>query len=425
MEFLRPPRGWNSYDCYGSTVTEDEVLANAAFVRDHLLDYGWEYIVVDYCWSHPHPPACANPHQAPDNQPLLCIDSNHRLQPAPARFPSSAGGYGFKPLADKIHAMGLKFGIHVMRGIPRQATYPGYPAEDTRIDPNQIADEDSTCSWLNHMYGLKPSSESQRYYDDLLNLYASWEVDFLKIDDMCCPYHEWEVEAVDLARQRTGRDIVLSLSPGPCPLDRAEHVARHANMWRVCADLWDSWPKILRCFDLCAEWAPHRQQGHWPDADMLPLGRLSKRGPVGAEHDSYLSLVEQRTMMTLWTIFGSPLFMGGHLPETNASTLNLLQNRAVLKVQEKTSGGRQLMNDSGSVAWKAGAHDGSVYLALFNLTDSPKEVSLDREKIGLKEGSFNTRELWKDTYKEGRDTLSAELPAHGSALFHLTQAGAI
>jgi hypothetical protein len=109
-----PPMGWNSWDAYGTTVTENEVKANADTMAAVLKPYGWQYIVIDIQWYEPN----AKAHGYRPNAQLV-MDPNGRLIPALNRFPSSANGNGFRPLADYVHSKGLKFGIHILRGIPR------------------------------------------------------------------------------------------------------------------------------------------------------------------------------------------------------------------------------------------------------------------------------------------------------------------
>src|ERR1700710_646934 len=156
-----PPMGWNSYNCYGSAVHEDEVKANAGYVAANLKQYGWQYIVVDFLWSYDNPPGSniGNPFQLrlQDGSyvPWLTMDKWGRLTPQPNKFPSAFGGNGFKPLADYVHAQGLKFGIHVMRGIQRQAVWAKSPIKGTNgITADMVADTNSKCPWMNHMYGL-------------------------------------------------------------------------------------------------------------------------------------------------------------------------------------------------------------------------------------------------------------------------------
>ena len=110
------PMGWNSWDCWGAAVTEEIVRANAEYMASHLREFGWEYIVVDIQWYEPGAASHAY-HPFAD----LKMDEYSRLLPAVNRFPSAADGKGFAPLAEYVHGLGLKFGIHIMRGIPRQA----------------------------------------------------------------------------------------------------------------------------------------------------------------------------------------------------------------------------------------------------------------------------------------------------------------
>ena len=277
LEFLKwapkPPMGWNSWDCYGTTVTEEQYKANVEYMAEKLKPFGWQYAVVDIQWYEPNAKGF-------DYNPaaILTMDGFGRLQPAVNRFPSSKDGKGFKALADYVHKKGLKFGIHLMRGIPRQAVDKDLPIFGTKIKASEIADKDSICSWNPDMYGVdmtKPGA--QAYYDSVFQLIASWGVDFVKVDDISRPYHQNEAEILGIRRaiDKTKRPIVLSLSPGETALDAAAHVTTHANMWRISDDFWDSWPALLEQFTRLHNWNRFRTPGAYPDADMLPLGTLA------------------------------------------------------------------------------------------------------------------------------------------------------
>jgi alpha-galactosidase len=356
-----PPMGWNSWDCYGTTVTEAQTKANAGFMAAKLKAHGWQYVVVDIQWFQ----ANASGHgYAPDAK--LVMDEFSRLLPAPEKFPSAADGAGFKPLADYVHSLGLKFGIHAMRGIPRQAVKQNTAILGSDKRAADIADTSSVCSWHPDMYGVdvrRPGG--QEYYDSLLALYAGWGVDFLKVDDISRPYDEvqkLEIEAIRRAITKTGRPIVLSLSPGDTPLDRSAHVADHANMWRISDDFWDNWASLRSQFKRLHDWTPHRRPGAWPDADMLPLGAVKFGRPTLFSRD------EQFTLMTLWSIARSPLMHGGDLTKTDDFTLSLLTNDEVLAVNKRSENNRQLFRTADSlIAWVADV-PGSAdkYVALFN-----------------------------------------------------------
>lgn len=413
----RPPLGWNSWDCYGTTVTEAEVLANAEHMAQHLLPFGWDTVVVDIDWSDP----TARSHGYNDEAPLH-LDDAGRLMPDPERFPSSAGGAGFGPLAEKIHALGLRFGIHVMRGIPRRATAAGAvvagpgtgagagvdPASrdeavagvgttpDAPTTAREIADPTNRCGWNPHMDGLRHEHPgAQAYYDSVVALYASWGVDFIKADDMLWPYQATDIEAFSRAIERSGRAIELSLSPGrDLSLTRLDHLREHATMWRICDDLWDVWEDVEANFARFARWAPVAGEHGWPDGDMLPLGRIGIRAERGEPRDSRLTAAERVTLMTLWVVARSPLMIGGDLPTSSPETISLFTNADVLALLE-SRGSREVFREGDLVLWTADDTDGAGWVAAFNLGSSPLEVALDAGDVGVPaDGSTRVRELW-------------------------------
>jgi len=206
-----PPMGWNSWDAYGTTIKESEVKANADAMASVLKKDGWQYIVVDIQWYEPN----AQAHGYRPNAELA-MDRYGRLIPAANRFPSSANGQGFKPLADYIHSKGLKFGIHILRGIPRQAVAQNVPILNSNVHAADIADKQNLCQWNTDMYGVDMSKPgAQAYYDSIVAQYAKWGVDFIKADDMSRPYHKAEIEALHRAIVKSGRPIVLSLPRVP------------------------------------------------------------------------------------------------------------------------------------------------------------------------------------------------------------------
>ena len=360
---LRPPMGWNSWDNFATTVTEAQTKAQADFMAAKLKPFGWEYIVVDIQWYEPG----ARDHGYRKDA-VLVMDGYGRLQPAPNRFPSAADGSGFKALAAYVHGLGLKFGLHLMRGIPRQAVEKNLPVYGTAWHAQDIADRTSICPWNPDMYGVdltKPGA--QDYYDSVFALFAAWGVDYVKVDDIARPYfdHVREIEAIRAAIDRTGRPIVLSLSPGETSLAAAEHVKLHANLWRISDDFWDRWLALREQFGRLEQWNPHRTAGAWPDADMLPLGVL-----VLGSRTTRFTPDEQRTVLSLWSIARSPLMHGGDLTRTDDFTLSLLTNPEVIAVNQDSRNNRPVFNRDGLIAWTAdvpGSPD--KYLAVFNARD--------------------------------------------------------
>lgn len=355
-----PPLGWNSWDCFGTTLNEAQARAQAEAQAEHLLPAGWKYFTVDIQWYEPH----SQGHDYKEGA-LLTMDGYSRLLPATNKFPSAANGAGFKPLADFIHAKGLKFGIHIMRGVPRQAVRQNAPIRNTPAHAADIANTNSTCPWNPDMFGVDMKQPgAQDYYDSLFELYASWGVDFVKCDDISRAYdnvQKAEIEAIREAIAKTGRPMVLSLSPGDTPLERGEHVRQHANMWRISDDFWDRWEPLRGMFGRLDKWTQYRAPGAWPDADMLPFGIIEFKHPTHFTKD------EQRLCMTLWCIARSPLILGGDMTKLDEFTRNLLTNPEVLAVNQASTGNRQLSRKDDLIVWTAEVPDSPErYVAFFN-----------------------------------------------------------
>lgn len=361
-----PPMGWNSWDCYGAGVWESNVLANADYMARHLKSHGWEVITIDIQWYEPLAHTTEYRKGA-----ILEMDANGRLLPAANRFPLTKDSRSFKPIADSLHAQGLKFGLHLLRGIPRQAVNQNVPVLGSSVRAAAIANTNSVCFWNSDMFGVDMSKPgAQEYYDSVFALMASWDLDFVKVDDLSAPYHKPEIEAIRKAIDKTGRPIVFSTSPGGTPVIQGEHVAAHANLWRISGDFWDDWGALYAQFQRLKDWTPFRGPGHWPDADMLPLGNL--RAWQEKDAWTHFSHDEQYTLLTLWSIARSPLILGGNLPQNDAFTLSLLTNDEVIAVNQASANNRQVFNISNLVAWAAevvGSKD--KYLALFNTSPPP------------------------------------------------------
>jgi len=414
-----PPMGWNSWDCYGPTVEEHEVKANADYMAKELKKYGWEYIVVDIRWF------VENDKAGGYNQtdPRYVIDQYGRYLPAVNRFPSAKDGQGFKPLADYIHKKGLKFGIHIMRGIPKKAVEEKMPIKGANgVTADQIYTTALQCEWLKDNYTIvadKPGA--QEYYDSIFELYAQWGVDFIKIDDLSRPYHEGEINLIRNAIDKCGRTIVLSTSPGETPITAASHVKEHANMWRMVDDVWDTWPHITHLMDVAQKWYPHIAPGTWPDCDMIPLGRISVRGERGNDRMTRLTKDEQYTLITFFNIFKSPLFFGGDLPSNDAFTLSLLTNKEVVKMHKESTDVKQLFQQDEKIAVTSkNPKDGSIYLALINISDTDSQkVSVNLSDLGIA-GFVSGSNMWTgEKLNLSTKEVSATLKPHSSVLYKL------
>lgn len=430
---VTPPMGWNSYDYYNTAVTEDEVRANAQFMAEHLKKYGWEYIVVDIEWYSNDAGTKPQFQYIPFGDDEM--DAYGRLIPSPNRFPSAKDGKGFKPLADYVHSLGLKFGIHIMRGIPREAAHRHCPVLGCDATADMVADPSSICGWNPDMYGVRATEAGQAYYDSIISMYADWGVDFIKCDDICdswmyreIPFSGWEeTRMIHRAIEKTGRPIVLSLSPGPAHVDRAWEYSKYANMWRITDDFWDEWKPLKEMFRRCENWQDHVKEGCFPDCDMLPVGLIG--GGFGNERKSRLSYEEQKTMLTLWCMFRSPLMIGADMSRMDEKTLALLTNEEVLALLDKNCSGRQVYRCEDAAVWcSRNQESGDAYVALFNLSDEARSVAVSVDElcqtlaIAKPDGDVCLYELWDKADRSiSGEAIAEEVPAHGVKVYRIRQ----
>lgn len=411
------PMGWNSWDCYGAAVTESDVRRNADYMAANLKKFGWEYVVVDIQWSSAE---ADNNEYHPFSE--LTMDEYGRLMPAENRFPSAAGGKGFKPLADYVHSLGLKFGIHIMRGIPRQAVTRDCKILGTDTTARKIAKTNSICAWNTDMYGVNPEKPGAReYYDSLFKLYAEWGVDFIKCDDICreLPHEEAELIMLSDSLKSCGREMVLSLSPGPALLEKAELYKQTADMWRITDDFWDDWKLLYAMFERAEKWSIHAGNGHWPDADMLPVGAL--RQCYNPDDWTKFTKDEQITMLSLWSIMRSPLMIGGEMSKNDAFTLELLTNPKILEMHRNARHSHQVwrrnVNGHETVLWTAASSEGGTYVAVFNLSEECVSVEISADDLELREAPDMT-ELWTNSRIKGGESVVADVKPHGSGVLY-------
>jgi alpha-galactosidase len=414
-----PPMGWNSWDSFGPTVRENEVKGNADAMAAKLSKFGWQYVIVDIEWFQPN----ARSHGYIPRG-AVTMDAYGRFVPSPNRFPSAANGAGFKPLADYVHSKGLKFGIHIMRGIPREAVDKNLPIFGTSFHAADVADKVNVAKWagMEDTYGVDMSKPGgQAYYDSIAKLYASWGVDFVKADDMSSPYRGPEIHALSVALKHSKRAIVLSLSPGPAPVDQYADLKANAQMWRISNDFWDRWLDVKNQFDLMKNWQGKVHRGGWPDADMLPLGHIGIRAERGNDRPSLLTHDEQYTLMSMWAIFRSPLMFGGDIGSSDEFTIGILTNPEVLKINQHSENGREVYREGDIISWTADVPGApSKYVSVSNIGDSEKSVHLTWDAIGIKAKRAGVRDLWmhKELGRSGALTMS--LRPHATALLKVT-----
>ncbi|KAL1289945.1 hypothetical protein HN51_058315 [Arachis hypogaea] len=350
-----PPRGWNSYDSFCWTVSEQEFLQNAEIVSRTLHDHGYEYAVVDYLWYRRKVNGAGH-----DSLGFDVIDEWGRVIPDPGRWPSSLGGKGFIEVANKVHSMGLKFGIHVMRGISTQAVNANTAILDTATGgayqesgrvwgAKDIAIPARACAWMPHGFMSVNTSlgAGKAFLRSLYEQYASWGVDFVKHD---CVFGDdldlSEISYVSEVLRKLDRSIVYSLSPGTSVTPAmAKDVIGLVNMYRITGDDWDTWWDVKCHFNVTRDFATANLIGatglngkSWPDLDMLPFGWLTDPGVNEGPHRyCRLNLEEQKTQITLWAIAKSPLMYGGDLRKIDPTTYGLITNPTLLEINSFSS----------------------------------------------------------------------------------------
>lgn len=422
---LKPPMGWNSWDCFGWAVTEAEVRANAEYMAKHLKHLGYEYIVIDQGWFADSIASDfeAFVHETIPVKPHYTLDESGRLWPDPVKYPSARKGSGLKPLADYVHSLGLKFGVHLLRGIPWQAAERHLKIKGTNIDAATISQPDKGCEWYDGFSGVDMSKAGgQEYYNSVFKLFAEWGIDFVKVDDLV---NVPEFEGISKALRSCGRPMFLSVVPDNIPIDMLKKGSHMAI--RTESDFWDVWEMLKKVFPVANKAAIEKgnEPGYWSDLDMLPIGkigiRISYKGPD--PRISNFTKDELYTLLSLRYIVRTPLIIGGNLPETDPTTLELLTNSEALEVDRNSTNNRQIKFKNAVIIWAADIPASEdKYLAFFNQWESkvPVNIKVTWKQLGLDGKSYKVRDLWakKDlgTYTDG---FSAPIRAHGAGLYKI------
>jgi alpha-galactosidase len=425
--------GWNSWDAYGFTIDEAQFRANVQVLAG-MKQYGWQYAVIDEGWY------MQDPFGANTVAQKFLYDQNGLLVPVVARFPSSANNAGFKPLADWVHSLGLKFGIHILRGIPKQVVDDNSPIAGSSFHAIDAADKESTCPWSDANYGVLDNAAGQAYYDSMLKRYADWGLDFIKVDCISDrPYRPTEIRQVADAIRKTGRPILLSLSPGPTSIEHAAEVAKYAHMWRIADDHWDVWLDknknknngefpfgLEEEFDRIALWNKYAKPGTWPDPDMLPEGSLRPHPGWGDPRASHYTQDETRTEFTLWAISRSPLIYGGNLTELNDFGRRLMTNRDLTAINQAATEAKPVETHAPEFAharvWFAasGTQKPQYYFAFFNLDDKPVTLHFKWNDLWLRfAGKRVATDLWDGTKSPQSEDMEVSLPPHSSSVYRV------
>jgi hypothetical protein len=424
-----PPMGWNSWDSYGFTIDEQQFRANLKVLRQLRAESSaaqapsWQYAVIDEGWYF------RNPRGQNAQERDQRIDANGRLVPVSDRFPSGGAAGSFTRLAAEVHAAGLKFGIHIVRGIPRNAVDDNVTIAGTNTKIAEAADTSDVCQWDQTNYGVRDNAAGQAYYDSLLALYATWGVDFLKVDCIADhPYKPAEIRMIASAIRKTGRPIVLSLSPGPVQLQYAHALQQQAQMWRIADDLWDLWGDnkgvfpngVYSAFDNLAAWEPYAHTNSWPDADMLPIGSLKPSPGWGAPRESRLTHDEVRTQLTLWSIARSPMILGANLTELDGFTRSVITNKDLVALNQADGESRERLRQGTLRVWTAERAGGRHYVAVFNTGETPLAVNLSWKELGMPFPSATAQSLWDGVAQPRAGGLQVTLAPHASQVYRVS-----
>ena len=402
---LTPPMGWNSWNCWGSTVSQEKVLSSArALVEQGMADYGWTYINIDDGW------------QGKRGGELNSIQPNEKFS-------------DMKALADQLHSMGLKLGIYSGPWVSTYAghagthsdnpegTYPwieeGWCDENMRMtlpdDPRRFV---RRRHWRHGEYSWAEADAKQ---------WAEWGVDYLKYDWK--PNDMYYTREMAEALKSCGRDIVYSIS-NSAPFSDAYTISSLAQCWRTTGDIRDTWQSIYSIgFEQQERWAAFHGPGHWGDADMLVVGMVG--GWKTTPRFSQLTPDEQYTHITLWAMLASPMLIGCDLAKIDDFTRSLLCNFEVNDILQDPLGMRAMpfYRDEKHAVYVKILEDGDLAVALFNISEEPLTIEIEPRALGLWEKPAMVRDVWRQrvvTYVYPGDTFSTDVAPHGTALYRLS-----
>ena len=419
---LTPPMGWNSFDSYGVYLHEKAAYENLEAMAEKLKPHGYEYFVIDNGWFGEYTLQEGTIFPAEKHAHDIRINEHGHFLPSKVYFPN-----GLKPIADRCHELGLKFGVHLMRGIPRKAYDQNLPIKGTEYTARDIANTDKAenCKWCHYCYAVDMSKPgAQEWYAGLIQHIADLGVDMIKYDDIVP--HPDEVEAVAKAIAKTGKPILLSLSPGGSVDPAAIDFFRQGNMLRVTKDVWDEQHYIDECFDAWRKWRGKEQPGFWIDMDMIPFGQLQLMSPPstnpkktvmdkgdvalagkGVHRQCQLTKPQMKTFITMRALAASPLMMGGDLPTLDDFSLMLITDPDMLACNQNGVMGSLMLEKDGLETWKADKRGTTAegWVAIFNRQDKKVEFELNAQRLGLDGGGYTLYEVWSDDEKHFGQTI--------------------
>ncbi len=417
----RPYMGWSSWSSMRRHVTAAKIEAQARVMAARLKKYGYTYINIDSGWSNGYYPDGKN---HPNS-----FDKFGRPMPNRYEFP-----HGIKAVAAYVHSLGLKLGIYMSPGLKIPVWKANCRILGTPYRVRQIADPKRWGSTFPHHVPIQGAYRgsyainynkpgAQAYIQSEADLFASWGVDFIKMDWVAVrggkhPVdNRADIQHWAMALKKTGRPIWLELSAGQ-NIKYAKFWTTYANGCRLDSDIeaygtpyLTSWQHVLLRFRDAPPWAKYAGPGYWNDLDSLEIGNGNRDG---------LTPTERQTAMTLWCISCSPIYLGANLRHLTAGDYKMVTNRAVLAIDQAGRVATPISQASPQQVWRVKNADGSYTVALFNLANVPSRVTVQWRKVGFT-GSATVRDLWQHrnlgTTPRGFSTV---LAPHASRLLVVT-----
>ena len=423
-----PILGWNSYNCYGSQINGKLTSENLDAFIQKLKPYGYEYFVLDAGWYRHYDIKPGEIWPTDGDKAYLNIDEYGRFIPSEVNFPD-----GFKEIVEHAKAHGIIFGIHLMRGIPREAVKKNLPIKGTRYFARDIADVNDTCNWSSLNYGVDmDKAGAQEYYNSIIELVASWGVGFIKYDDIV--HKPREINAVANALEKFAPDMVLSISPGNDIDPEYFETYRRADMIRISRDIWDLKEDLEITFERWEEILPYADKGFWLDMDMIPLGHIRINYPLtlnklrsgrGYERMDNFSYAQKKTFITQRAMAASPLFMGGALTSSPKIVFELITDMDMLACNQNGVTGELVTRisdystkiDVWKTPHKSMANEG--WIGVFNRNQYMELIKFEKEELGLdKTVSYKLYNIWGKEIIEDADTFTFAIPADDVIFIH-------
>jgi hypothetical protein len=429
---LKPVLGWSSWSFFrrSSDAAVDEAAARA-LKSTGLEKLGYRYVNQDDFW-----------YQCPGRQGPN-VDRFGRWITRPAKFPPGPGGEnGIQVVASYVHSLGEKFGIYVTPGISDQAVAKNTPILGTKYTADEIATTDRQFNYnCGGMTGINYSAPgAQAYVNSIVSEYASWGVDYIKLDGIS-DNNIADIQAWSNAIRTVGRPMELDITEGNYSITLGPTLNEYANQWEYTSDIENyggkgltDYANVARRFKTLALWEPAyggKIFDGYNDFDSVEVGNCKNNvgysnpyGSVDYPQGDGLTLNQRKTVLSLWSLAASPLILGTNLTELCQTDVNLLKNQSVLAVDQDGVDSSMITSSPTEEVIAKTESGGDVAVGLFNTTAAPETISTTASAIGLPTtGSYQLTDLWTHQASTSGNTITATVPPHGVAFYQVQAAG--